>query len=104
MLEEMEGEDGIVYGVTYLVSDTMLTPLEKIELMLEATSMFYSKEEEKEVKSDYYEGRIWTKRKFQYIGCLGGMRFDAKLETFHGKANLAFLVCDLTKAQNPAFN
>ena len=44
------------------------------------------------IKGPSFEGRLYTERKYELIGSLGGQRFDADLETAYGKDKPAFLV------------
>lgn len=97
---KLDDENGIAWGITFLIGDGRLQPRDKLYLMLEAAKMYYQDQKTKDVKTPNLEGRISTKKEFQILCDLGGIRFDAELDTNkYGKMNLSFLVCDLTKAE-----
>lgn len=83
-------------GITFLSRNGPLGEEGRLLLVSNAIQMHYSQEKERKVKTDTFEGRIYTDFKHQTLSCFGGQRFDARIETNDGKVDLAFLVCDLT--------
>jgi hypothetical protein len=88
MLEHM----GIRWGYVFLHGGVNIGGNEIMDLMAQAVEMYMAGEEERNIKCSGFEGRLYTERKYEVIGALGGQRFDAKLETPYGQDQAAFLV------------
>ena len=69
---------------------------EAMEIMVQAVEMFLVGEEERNIKSSGFEGRLYTEMRYEIIGSLGGQRFDADLETPYGRDKASFLVSEQT--------
>ena len=67
------------------------------EIMVQAVEMFLVGEEERNIKSSGFEGRLYTEMRYEIIGSLGGQRFDADLETPFGRDKASFLVSEQTQ-------
>ena len=67
------------------------------EIMVQAVEMFLVGEEERNMKSSGFEGRLYTEMRYEIIGSLGGQRFDADLETPFGRDKASFLVSEQTQ-------
>ena len=67
------------------------------EIMVQAVEMFLVGEEERNIKSSGFEGRLYTEMRYEIIGSLGGQRFDADLETPIGRDKASFLVSEQTQ-------
>ena len=67
------------------------------EIMVQAVEMFLVGEEERNIKSSGFEGRLYTEMRYEIIGSLGGQRFDADLETPFGRDKASFLVSEQTR-------
>ena len=80
MLEHM----GIRWGYVFLHGAAHINEEEMKDLMIQAVEMYLAGDEEREIKGDGFEGKLYTERKYEVIGALGGQRFDAKLETPQG--------------------
>lgn len=92
MLEHM----GIRWGYVFLRTSSHLANEEMSSLMMEATEMYLLGEEERKVKSDQFEGRLYTERRYEILGEFGGQRFDADLDTIYGTDKAAFIVNEQT--------
>ena len=95
---------GIDHGrwvVTFLKTETGLSPYDRLYLMLQATEMYLSREEERAVRGETFEGVLHRTGKYQLLGTFGGQEFKAEVETDKGKKDLAFLV---TEKVNPNLN
>ena len=88
MLEHM----GIRWGYVFLHGATHINGDEIKDLMAQAVEMYMAGEEERNIKCSSFEGRLYTEKKYEVIGALGGQRFDANLETTYGEDQAAFLV------------
>ena len=75
-----------------------------LELMIQATEMYLNGEEERKVKSQSFEGKLCTERRYELLGEFGGQRFDAELETAHGKDKATFLVNEQTGGPGSGFS
>lgn len=95
---ELSGSDGYKWGITFAVTDTRLSWEERSMLITEATQMYLTEEKKRDVKSESYEGQIWTNNKYYSLGSYGGQLFSAVVDTNQGTAKLEFLVCELTRA------
>lgn len=95
-MNEIKTENG-VWGFVFLSADGILSLDDKMDIVRQGVEMFYKNEDERRLKTDNYEGRVFTKRQFEMIGMLGGQKFDAELETDKGKVKLRFLVSDQTE-------
>jgi hypothetical protein len=85
---------GIRWGYVFLHGALHINGDEVRYLMLQAVEMYIGGEEERDVKCSGFEGKLYTERRYEVIGSLGGQRFDAKLETPHGQDQAAFLVSE----------
>ena len=88
MLEHM----GIRWGYVFLHGALHIGGDEIKDLMAQAVEMYMAGDEERDIKCPGFEGRLYTERRYEVIGALGGQRFDAKLETPQGQDQAAFLV------------
>lgn len=70
---------------------------EALVIMEQAVEMFLVGEEERNIKSSEFEGRLYTEMRYEIIGSLGGQRFDADLETPYGRDKASFLVSEQTQ-------
>ncbi len=70
---------------------------EALLIMEQAVEMFLVGEEERNIKSSGFEGRLYTEMRYEIIGSLGGQRFDADLETPYGRDKASFLVSEQTQ-------
>ena len=70
---------------------------ESKEIMVQAVEMFLVGEEERNIKSSGFEGRLYTEMRYEIIGSLGGQRCDADLETPFGRDKASFLVSEQTQ-------
>ena len=92
MLEHM----GIRWGYTFLRSPLHVPQDEITNLMIQATEMYLAGEDERNVKSESFDGRLRTERKYELLGTIGGQRFDAELDTAFGNESATFLVNEQT--------
>ena len=69
---------GIRWGYVFLRTTSHIPELE--ELLVQAVEMYLMGEEERIVKTSNYEGKLFTQRRDEILGGLGGQRFDAELE------------------------
>ena len=88
----------------FLRSASYLGEEEAREIMVEAVEMFLVGEEERNIKSSGFEGRLYTEMRYELIGDLGGQRFDADLETLYGRDKASFLVSEQTKGLGGAIS
>jgi len=88
MLEHL----GIRWGYVFLRAAAYIDGDDVKELMTQAVEMYLAGEEERNIKSSSFEGKLYTERRYEIIGSLGGQRFDADLETPYGKDKATFLV------------
>lgn len=95
---------GLRWGYTFLRTASHLNQEELTNLMIEATEMCLSGEEERKLKSDNFEGKIWTMYRYEVLGNFGGQRFDAELETIHGRDTATFLVSEQTGGHGSGFS
>ncbi len=96
---------GIRWGVSYLTTDSRLPVGEKFRILCEATDMHLAGESERDVQSEHYEGRVYTKWEYGMIGAFGGVKFYAELDMTYGKSKLSFLVSERTGGRNaPSMN
>jgi len=70
---------------------------EALVIMEQAVEMFLVGEEERNIKSSGFEGRLYTEMRYEILGSLGGQRFDADLETPYGRDKASFLVSEQTQ-------
>jgi hypothetical protein len=83
---------GYRWGFTFLNTDTLMTDDERLELVVEATEMFFNNEKERKVKGETYEGIIRTDFKYHVLGTFGGREYDALIDIGDRRAYLSFLV------------
>ena len=95
---------GIRWGYTFLRTASHVTREEITDLMLQATEMYLTGQEERKVKSPNFEGKLYTERRYELIGEFGGQRFDAELDTAYGKDSAVFLVSEQTEGKGLAFS
>lgn len=93
MLEHM----GFRWGYVFLRAASHLDSEELHTIMVQAVEMFLAGEEERQIKSGGFEGRLRTEMRYEVIGSLGGQRFDAELETAYGQDTATFLVSEQTQ-------
>ena len=77
---------------------------DRTNLMMQATEMYLTGEEERTVKGPNFEGRLYTEKRYELLGQFGGQRFDAELETAYGQDEATFLVNEQTRSEGPAFS
>ena len=92
MLEHL----GIRWGYTFLRTTSHIPGEELTDLMIQATEMYLFGEEEREVKGPNFEGKLYTERRYEILGSMGGQRFDAEFDTAYGKDTAAFIVSEQT--------
>ena len=68
-------------------------------MLVNAIAMYYEDEDERDIKTDRYEGRIHTKREQASVGFISGQKFYGEFDTERGKANLVFIVDNRTPGQ-----
>lgn len=88
---------GMRWGYVFLRAASYLGEEEAKEIMVQAVEMFLVGEEERNIKSSGFEGRLFTEMRYEMIGELGGQRFDADLETPYGRDKASFLVSEQTR-------
>ena len=66
--------------------------------------MYLAGEEERHIEGPDFEGILYTKRQYEIIGQLGGVRFDAELKTNYGKDHLRFLVSEQTGGMGQVYS
>ncbi len=81
----------------FLRAASLVGEEEANEIMVQAVEMFLVGEEERNIKSSGFEGRLYTEMRYEIIGSLGGQRFDADLETPYGRDKASFLVSEQTQ-------
>ena len=87
---------GIRWGYVFLRAPSVLSGEDREKLMTTAVEMYLSGEEERDVESVGFEGRVYTERRFEMLGEFGGQRFDVELETTQGRDTGTFLVNEQT--------
>ena len=95
---------GIRWGYVFLRSGSYLGPDDFKDIMVQAVEMFLQGEEERNVKSSGFEGKLFTEMRYEIIGGLGGQRFDADLETPYGRDKASFLVSEQTRGYGSAIS
>jgi|TARA_B100001013_G_scaffold223804_1_gene136878 hypothetical protein len=85
------------WGYVFLRAASHIGEEEAKEIMVQAVEMFLVGEEERNIKSSGFEGRLYTEMRYEIIGSLGGQRFDADLETPFGRDKASFLVSEQTQ-------
>ncbi len=102
MLEHL----GIRWGYVFLRTTSHLANEETESLMITATEMYLAGEAERNVKTESFEGRIYTERRYEILGHFGGQRFDAELETIHGRDSATFIINEQTggSGSGPSLN
>jgi hypothetical protein len=100
MLEHL----GIRWGYTFLRTASHIPHEEMIDLMVQATEMYLNGEEERRVRGQNFEGKLYTERRYELLGQFGGQRFDAELETAYGRDQATFLVNEQTGDQASGFS
>jgi len=99
---EFIGYNPYRWGFTFLKTDSRIPYEDKVDLMIHATEMYLSKESEREVKGEEYEGTLHTKGNHVFVTSgFSGQKFDAEVYTNDGKRTLTFLV---TEYINPELN
>ncbi len=87
---------GIRWGVTFLKTACGLSTDDVHDLMVLATVMYLDGEDERDVKTDAYEGRICTKGEYGLVGEFGGRIYHADIETEKRRELMSFLVNERT--------
>ena len=87
---------GIRWGYVFLRAACHIDAEEANGLMLQAVEMYMAGETERTIKTSGFECRLFTEMRHEVIGAFGGQRFDAELETPHGKDEARFLVGEQT--------
>ena len=87
---------GIRWGTTFLKTASRITEQEKFALMVYATEMYLQGEESRKVKGPNYDGLLFTEGRYEILGSIGGVQFDAELDTAYGKEQMRFLVAERT--------
>lgn len=93
----MMEHQGIRWGYVFLRAPSFLNSDDRDSLMTTAVEMYLTGEPERDIESENYEGRVYTERRFEMLGEFGGQRFDAELETAHGRDTATFLVNEQTR-------
>ena len=88
---------GMRWGYVFLRAASHIGEEEALLIMEQAVEMFLVGEEERNIKSSGFEGRLYTEMRYEIIGSLGGQRFDADLETPYGRDKASFLVSEQTQ-------
>ena len=88
---------GMRWGYVFLRAASHIGEEEALVIMEQAVEMFLVGEEERNIKSSGFEGRLYTEMRYEIIGSLGGQRFDADLETPYGRDKASFLVSEQTQ-------
>jgi len=89
--------EGMRWGYVFLRAASHIGEEEALVIMEQAVEMFLVGEEERNIKSSGFEGRLYTEMRYEIIGSLGGQRFDADLETPYGRDKASFLVSEQTQ-------
>jgi hypothetical protein len=89
--------NGMRWGYVFLRAASHIGEEEALVIMEQAVEMFLVGEEERNIKSSGFEGRLYTEMRYEIIGSLGGQRFDADLETPYGRDKASFLVSEQTQ-------
>jgi len=89
---------GIRWGYVFLRAPSVLSGEDRDKLMTTAVEMYLAGEEERDVESVGFEGRVYTERRFEMLGEFGGQRFDVELETAQGRDTGTCLVNKQTTA------
>ena len=95
------------WGVTFLIGNSLISPMEQQRLILRATEMYYDKDDTAlvtggcEEHAVRYEGIMTTKREWKVLGGFSGQQFSADLVTVDAKGTeervvLKFLVSEQT--------
>lgn len=92
MLEHL----GIRWGYVFLQAASHIDTEDIYELMVQAVEMYLAGEDERKIERPGFEGRLFTERRYEVIGELGGQRFDVELETTYGSDKASFLVSERT--------
>ena len=88
---------GMRWGYVFLRAASHIGEEEALVIMEQAVEMFLVGEEERNIKSSGFEGRLYTEMRYEILGSLGGQRFDADLETPYGRDKASFLVSEQTQ-------
>ena len=89
----MMERQGIRWGYVFSAcTPNFLSGEDREKLMTAAVEMYLAGEEERDVESVGFEGRVYTERRFEMLGEFGGQRFDVELETAQGRDTGTFLV------------
>ena len=88
---------GYRWGYVFLTAAAYVSSEDVQALMKQAVEMFLNDEYSREIQGDSFEGQLYTQKKYELIGEIGGQRFDADLETESGKDKASFLVSEQTQ-------
>ncbi|MDP3728673.1 MAG: hypothetical protein Q8R18_04435 [bacterium] len=96
-------EDIYRWGIGFLMADSRLTSGQTRYLIVQAATMFWDGEEERDLhlkiegRDDLcLEGRITTKGEPAILGGLVGIQYDAEISLVRGKAKVRFLISEQT--------
>lgn len=84
------------WGFVYLKTDAGLSFDERLYLQFQAIDIYFKNEEERRVKTERFEGRLFTRGEHGLIGCFGGQIFNAEIELEHRAAKLSFIISEQT--------
>tara|TARA_A100001037_G_scaffold305874_1_gene347806 strand:- start:3614 stop:3922 length:309 start_codon:yes stop_codon:yes gene_type:complete len=88
---------GFRWGYVFLTAAAYISPEDVQTLMKQAVEMFLNDEYSRDIIGDSFEGQLFTQKKYELIGEIGGQRFDAELETESGRDKASFLVSEQTQ-------
>ncbi len=88
--------ESLRWGFVYLKTDASLSFDERLYLQLQAIDMYFKNEEERNIKTERFEGRLSTQGEHGLIGCFGGQIFNAEIELEHRTARLSFIINEQT--------
>lgn len=93
MLEHM----GIRWGYVFLRAASHLSVDDIKNLMTQAVEMYLLGEDERNISGSDYDGKLYTERKYELLGEMGGQRFDADMDTIYGRDKSTFLVSEQSR-------
>jgi hypothetical protein len=98
--------NGVRWGFTFLMGNSLLSNEDKLELVAKATLLYLNGEERTEVSGTGYEGILYTNHEWKAIGGFSGQQFDAVIESDvdKEKLRLRFLVSEQTLQQGTAYS
>lgn len=90
-----------LYEIVFLNTDPALSEDDRVGICMSAIEMSVKKQRTRKIKGEGYEGRMKTDGKYYQMGTFGGRRFEARVETNHGKRDIGVL---LTRKIDPSLN